>query len=167
MILKKQEQNNLVKAIYASSNICASTYNTQTKDLVIIFNNGGQYKYPNVSETDYTRFELADSQGVVFNSHIKKYDFEKLDKVDTATIIKEVNELKDADKQIKVNHYTKEMITKMQAVVAYYETTDSMDFFLISPHKPSLIETYFIDFIYRCINRSTAIDSLYKYKDAL
>ena len=138
MILKKQEQNNLVKAIYASSNICASTYNTQTKDLVIIFNNGGQYKYPNVSETDYTRFELADSQGVVFNSHIKKYDFEKLDKVDTATIIKEVNELKDADKQIKVNHYTKEMITKMQAVVAYYETTDSIDPALYTKLKSSM-----------------------------
>ncbi len=127
MILKKQQKDNLVKAIYASSNICASTYNTQTKDLVIIFNNGGQYKYPNVSETDYTRFEMADSQGVVFNSHIKKYDFEKLDKVDTAAIIKEVNELKDADKQIKVNHYTKEMIEKMRAVIGYYETTDSID----------------------------------------
>jgi hypothetical protein len=127
MILKKQTKDNLVKAIYASSNICASTYDTQTKDLVIIFNNGGQYKYPNVSETDYTRFEIADSQGAIFNSHIKKYDFQKLDKVDTAAIIKEVNELKDADKQIKVNHYTKEMIAKMQAVVAYYETTDSID----------------------------------------
>jgi hypothetical protein len=127
MILKKQQKDNLVKAIYASSNICASTYDTKTKDLVIIFNNGGQYKYPNVSETDYTRFEIADSQGVVFNSHIKKYDFQKLDKVDTAAIIKEVNELKDADKQIKVNHYAKEMIEKMRAVISYYESTDSID----------------------------------------
>jgi hypothetical protein len=127
MILKKQQKDNLVKAIYASSNICASTYDTKTKELVIIFNNGGQYKYPNVSETDYTRFEIADSQGVVFNSHIKKYDFQKLDKVDTAAIIKEVNELKDADKQFKVNHYTKEMIEKMRAVISYYETTDSVD----------------------------------------
>jgi hypothetical protein len=81
MILKKQTKDNLVKAIYASSNICASTYDTQTKDLVIIFNNGGQYKYPNVSETDYTRFEIADSQGAIFNSHIKKYDFQKFKQV--------------------------------------------------------------------------------------
>jgi hypothetical protein len=138
MILKKQTKDNLVKAIYASSNICASTYDTQTKDLVIIFNNGGQYKYPNVSETDYTRFEIADSQGAIFNSHIKKYDFQKLDKVDTAAIIKEVNELKDADKQIKVNHYTKEMIAKMQAVVAYYETTDSIDPALYTKLKSSM-----------------------------
>ena len=138
MILKKQQKDNLVKAIYASSNICASTYDTQTKDLVIIFNNGGQYKYPNVSETDYTRFEIADSQGVIFNSHIKKYDFQKLDKVDTVSIIKEVNELKDADKQIKVNHYTKEMITKMQAVITYYENSDSIDPALYTKMKSTM-----------------------------
>ena len=138
MILKKQQKDNLVKAIYASSNICASTYDTQTKDLVIIFNNGGQYKYPDVSETDYTRFEIADSQGVIFNSHIKKYDFQKLDKVDTASIIKEVNELKDADKQIKVNHYTKEMITKMQAVITYYENSDSIDPALYTKMKSTM-----------------------------
>jgi hypothetical protein len=140
MILKKQTKDNLVKAIYASSNICASTYDTQTKDLVIIFNNGGQYKYPNVSETDYTRFEIADSQGAIFNSHIKKYDFKKLDKVDTVAIIKEVNELKDDDKQIKVNHYTKEMIVKMQAVVAYYETTDSIDPALYTKLKSTMVD---------------------------
>ena len=138
MLLKKQENNNVTKAIYASSNVCASTYDRTTKNLTIIFNNGGQYRYSNVSETDYTRFELSDSQGGVLNSHIKKYDFEKLDKVDTAAIIKEVNELKDADKQIKVNHYTKEMITKMQAVVAYYETTDSIDPALYTKLKSSM-----------------------------
>jgi hypothetical protein len=84
MLLKKQEKDNVTKAIFSSSNICASTYDRTTKNLTIIFNKGAQYKYPNVSETDYTRFELADSQGVVFNSHIKKYDFEKLDNVDTS-----------------------------------------------------------------------------------
>jgi hypothetical protein len=75
MLLKKQENDNVTKAIYASSNVCASTYDRTTKNLTIIFNNGGQYRYTNVSETDYTRFELADSQGVIINSHIKKYAF--------------------------------------------------------------------------------------------
>jgi hypothetical protein len=55
MILKKQEKDNVVKAIYESSNICASTYNKQTKDLVIIFNNGGQYKYPNAVSYTHLR----------------------------------------------------------------------------------------------------------------
>ena len=144
MILKKQEKNNLVKAIYESSNICASTYNNQTKDLVIVFNNGGQYKYTNVSETDYTRFEIADSQGAIFNSHIKKYNFEKLDKIDVVSIIKEVNELKDADKQIKVNHYTKEMIEKMRAVIQYYETTNSIDPILHTKLKSSIDDYNFV-----------------------
>ena len=140
MLLKKQTKDNLVKAIYASSNICASTYDTQTKDLVIIFNNGGQYKYPNVSETDYTRFEIADSQGVIFNSHIKKYDFEKLDKVDTAAIITEVNELKDAEKKAKITHYTKSLVTAMDAVSVYFQSTDSIDPALYAKMKSAMDE---------------------------
>lgn len=93
MILKKQEKNEKVKAIYSSSNICASTYDKDTKSLVIIFNNGGQYLYEGVSLTDYTRFESADSQGIVMNSHIKKHPFTKLDKVDTTAILTEIADL--------------------------------------------------------------------------
>lgn len=94
MILKKQEKNEIMKAIYSSSNICASTYNKDSKSLVIIFNNGGQYLYEGVSLTDYTRFESADSQGKVLNSHIKNYPFSKLDKVDTTELLSEVSTLK-------------------------------------------------------------------------
>lgn len=141
MLLKKQEKDNVVKAIYASSNICASTYNKTSKDLTIIFNNGGQYKYPNVSETDYTRFELADSQGVVFNSHIKKYDFQKLDKVDPSAILLEVNELKDADKKAKVDHYTKVFINASEALNTYYQSTGTIDPTLYTKMK-SAIDDY-------------------------
>jgi hypothetical protein len=140
MLLKKQEKENVVKAIYASSNICASTYNKTTKDLTIIFNNGGQYKYPNVSETDYTRFELADSQGVVFNSHIKKYDFQKLDKIDPSAILTEVTELKDADKKNKIETVTKRMVANMNAVTIYYETTETIDQGLFSKLKSAMEE---------------------------
>jgi hypothetical protein len=127
MILKKQEKDNVVKAIYASSNICASTYNKTNKDLTIIFNNGGQYKYANVSETDYTRFELADSQGNVFNSHIKKHDFEKLDKVDAAQILNEVTSLKEAEQKTKVKHYEAKLIASLTAVGVYFDTTQTVD----------------------------------------
>ena len=75
MLLKTQEQDNKKKSIYASSNICASIYDKSTSALTILFNNGGQYVYEGVTNTDYTRFEMADSQGAVFNSHIKKYPF--------------------------------------------------------------------------------------------
>jgi hypothetical protein len=140
MLLKKQEQNDKIKAIYASSNICASIYEKTTKDLTIIFNNGGQYKYPNVSETDYTRFELADSQGVVFNSHIKKYDFEKLDKINPEKILKEITELKEMDKKVKQQAYTKRMIESMQDVVTFFNTTDTLDMSLYNKLKSSMGE---------------------------
>lgn len=97
MILKKQENENEVRGLYVSSNICASIYDKSSGDLTVLFNNGGQYKYPKVSLTDYTRFELAESQGVVFNSHIKKYPFQKMDKVDVSELLKEVSELKPKD----------------------------------------------------------------------
>lgn len=140
MLLKKQEINEIVKAIYSSSNICASTYDKTNNNLTIIFNNGGQYLYPNVSETDYFRFELADSQGVVFNSHIKKYDFEKLDKIDPSNILLEINELKAADKKIKINHKTRLMIDKMQALLIYFETTDTVDAAMYDKVKESMSE---------------------------
>ena len=83
MILKKQEKNGIIKAMYASSTICASIFNTENRDLTVIFNNGGQYKYSSVELTDYTRFETSDSNGTTFNTYIKKKytNFENLDKL--------------------------------------------------------------------------------------
>lgn len=140
MLLKKQENNNVTKAIYASSNVCASTYDRTTKNLTIIFNNGGQYSYSNVSETDYTRFELADSQGVVLNSHIKKYAFEKLDKVDPSAILLEVTELKDADKKVKIELAIKKMITAIDAVSVYFQSSSSVDPALYTKMKSAMDE---------------------------
>jgi hypothetical protein len=140
MLLKKQEKDNVTKAIYASSNICASTYDRTSKNLTIIFNNGGQYKYPNVSETDYTRFEIADSQGVVFNSHIKKYDFEKLDKIDATSILTEVTELKEVEDKIKIESVTKFMMTAINAVIVYHEATQTVDPALYTKMKSAMDE---------------------------
>lgn len=127
MILKKQEKENKTKAIYSSSNICASTYEKDTQNLTIIFNNGGQYVYENVSPTDYTRFELADSQGAVFNTHIKKHSFKKLDKIDPSEILTEVNNYKDSEDKIILNHATKTMVDAMRAFITYYDTTNNVE----------------------------------------
>lgn len=140
MLLKKQEKNNLVEVTYASSTICTSTYDKTTKDLIVVFKTGGQYKYKNVSETDYTRFELADSQGGVLNTHIKKYPFEKLDKVDTTSILKEITDLKDSERKAKLDYQKKLMVDKMQAIVTYYETTSDVDSSLYSKLKSSMEE---------------------------
>jgi hypothetical protein len=121
MILKKQEKNGKIKAMYSSSNICASIYDTTTNELTLIFNNGGQYKYDGVPNTDYMRFEIADSQGSVMNTHIKKYPFTKLDKVDTTEILKEVAELsKDMEPEVTPEMATKQMLGSMTEILDKY-----------------------------------------------
>ena len=140
MILKKQEKENKVKAIYSSSNICASTYDKQTQSLTIIFNNGGQYDYEGVSGTDYARFELADSQGAVFNTHIKKYSFSKLDKVDVKDILVEVDSIKNAEDKIKIDHAIKTMVDKMKDVAQYYDTTGDVETGLLTKLREAIVE---------------------------
>lgn len=97
MILKRVEAGNLIKAIYDSSNVVASTYDNSNNEMTIIFKSGKQYKYIGVSKADYFRFEIGESQGKVFNTHIKKYTFEQLGDVDTVKIITEVDKLKNAE----------------------------------------------------------------------
>jgi hypothetical protein len=121
MILKRQEKEGKIKAIYSSSNICASVYNTITNELTIIFNHGGQYKYTDVAKTDYMRFETADSQGSVLNTNIKKYTSSKLDNVDTTEILKEVAELKDeTEVEVSPDVATKEMLQSMSDIISNY-----------------------------------------------
>ena len=132
MILKRVEKDNKIKAMYASSTICATVFDTQTKDLTVIFNNGGQYKYPNVSLTDYTRVEISESTGTDFNTYIKKKytNFEKLDKISDAKlveILKDVEEMKAADDKLQLTQTTKKMLDSMLRLVAGYVATDKVD----------------------------------------
>lgn len=132
MILKRVEKDNKIKSMYASSTICATIFDTQTKDLTVIFNNGGQYKYPDVALTDYTRVELSESTGADFNTYIKKKytTFEKLDKLsDTAlsAILKDVEEMKSADDKIQLESKTKTMLDSMLRLAAAYVATDKVN----------------------------------------
>jgi hypothetical protein len=120
MILKRQEKNGKVKAIYSSSNICASVYNTIDNDLTIIFNHGGQYRYDNVSKTDYMRFETADSQGSVLNTHIKKYTTTKMDAVDTSEILTEVSDLLVKEPEVTSDVATKQILQSMTDIISNY-----------------------------------------------
>ena len=138
MLLKTQEKDNKTKSIYASSNICASVYDKTTSALTIFFNNGGQYLYEGVSNTDYTRFEMADSQGAVFNSHIKKYPFQKLDKVDVKDILVEVNQIKGAEDKAKIDYAIKVIVDQMKAVITNYDTTSDVESGLLSKAKDAI-----------------------------
>jgi len=138
MLLKKQEQDNKTKSIYASSNICASIYDKDNSLLTIIFNNGGQYIYEGVTKGDYLRFEMADSQGAVFNSHLKKYPFKKLDKIDVKDILVEVTQIQGAEDKAKIDYAVKIMVDQMKAVITYYDTTSDVESGLLTKAKDAI-----------------------------
>ena len=140
MLLKKQETDNKTKSIYESSNICASTYDKSNSSLTIIFNNGGQYIYEGVTSSDYLRFEVADSQGAVFNSHLKKYPFQKLDKVDVKDILLEIDSIKNIEDKIKINHTIGFMVDKMRSVCKYYESTGELEIGLLTKVREAIAE---------------------------
>jgi hypothetical protein len=118
--------------MYASSTICASTYDKKTKDLTVIFNNGGRYKYPNVSLTDYTRVETAESNGTSFNTYIKKNytNFEKLDSLDdakTKAILAEIKELTPEEEKVNVAVVEIEMLESMGNLLTDYIKSGSIN----------------------------------------
>ena len=133
MILKRQEKNGKIKAMYSSATVCASVFDTTTRDLIVIFNNGGQYKYPSIELTDYTRFETAESNGSTFNTYIKKKytNFEKMDKLDDETIkavLKEIEELKGAEDKASLDAATKAMMETMALTLASFVSTGKVDY---------------------------------------
>jgi hypothetical protein len=62
-----------------SSNIKRTEYDTETKKLVVEFNNGFKYEYDEVPHQTYTKFRMAESQGKYFVTDISKvYKYKKL-----------------------------------------------------------------------------------------
>jgi len=115
MLLKKSEKDGVTTALYESSNILASKWNG--KDLTIIFKRGASYTYKDVSKTDYTRFEMADSQGAVLNAKIKTYSFAQNDNVNEIALINEINQAKDDEK----NKFEEGLINYMELMVTAYK----------------------------------------------
>lgn len=114
MILKRIEKDNQIKALYDSTNVLGSVYNTESSDLDLIFKSGQKYRYKGVSKADYMRLEIAESQGQVFNTHIKKYVFEKLERVDPTKILVEVDDLKAKEAKALYDSTKTELINKMK-----------------------------------------------------
>jgi hypothetical protein len=62
-----------------SSNIKKTEFDTESKLLVVEFNNGVKYEYSEVPHQVYTKFRLSESQGKFFSSEIaKKYKYKKV-----------------------------------------------------------------------------------------
>jgi len=78
-IIKEEIDGTKIKNIIKSSNIKSTEYDTESKDLVVEFNNGAKYKYDNVAHQVYTKFRLAESQGKFFTTDIaKQYSYKKV-----------------------------------------------------------------------------------------
>lgn len=62
-----------------SSNIKSAEYDTESKKLIVEFNNGFKYEYDEVPHQTYTKFRMAESQGKFFTTDIsKKFKYKKL-----------------------------------------------------------------------------------------
>lgn len=55
-----------------SSNIKRTEFDTESKELIVEFNNGLKYSYENVPHQIYTQFRMSESQGKFFNTKIAK-----------------------------------------------------------------------------------------------
>ena len=78
-IIKEEINGTKIKNEIKSSNIKSTEYDTESKELVVEFNNGLKYKYDGVPHQIFTRFRMAESQGKFFTTDIsKKYKYKKL-----------------------------------------------------------------------------------------
>lgn len=78
-IIKETIQGTKIINEIKSSNIKLSEYDTETKKLVVQFNNGLKYEYSDVPHQVYTKFRMSESQGKFFTTDIaKKYNYKKL-----------------------------------------------------------------------------------------
>ena len=124
MLVKRNENGNIVEALYNSSHILASSYDKGTQLLTVTFARGASYTYTGVRLTDYTRFELAESQGKVLNSHIKpNYTYKQNADVDTTELARQIHEFEKKE----MSRDEKNLITTMKAFLAAHEGKDSID----------------------------------------
>ena len=78
-ILKEQILGTKIINEIKSSNIKKTEYDTETKKLVVEFNNGFKYEYDDVPHQIYTKFRMSESQGKFFTTDISKaYKYKKL-----------------------------------------------------------------------------------------
>jgi hypothetical protein len=140
MIIKRVEQHNIIKVLYESSNVLASNYDKVLKDLVLTFNNGSQYKYQNVTASDYVRFETAEKQGSEFHKIIKpKYEGLSVGKVEVEDIKNEIISIVDND----IKALEKEFIGMLENIVTIYKNKTVIELYdleVISKYVSSLSE---------------------------
>lgn len=78
-IISEKIEGTKIDVTIQSSNIKTASYNTETEDLTITFNNGSIYVYNKIPWNTFTKFRMAESQGKYFNENIaRSYKFTKV-----------------------------------------------------------------------------------------
>jgi hypothetical protein len=78
-ITKEQYDGSKIINEISSSNLKKTEYDTETKKLVVEFNNSLKYEYEDVPHNLYTKFRLSESQGKFFSTEIaKKFKYKKV-----------------------------------------------------------------------------------------
>jgi hypothetical protein len=78
-ILKEQIVGTKIINEIQSSNIRKTEFDTESKKLIVEFNNGIVYQYEDVPHQIYTQFRTSESQGKFFSSKIaKNYKYKKM-----------------------------------------------------------------------------------------
>jgi aspartokinase-like uncharacterized kinase len=78
-ILREEIRGTKIINEIQSSNIRKTEFDSESKELIVEFNNGLRYLYENVPHQLYTQFRMSESQGKFFNSKIaKSYQYRKL-----------------------------------------------------------------------------------------
>ena len=78
-IISEKIEGKIINVTIGSTNIKSASYDTETHDLTITFNNGGIYVYNNVPWEMFTKFRMSESQGKFFNVNIaKNYKYTKV-----------------------------------------------------------------------------------------
>lgn len=94
LLQSSQDQEGKISSLYDSSNVLASKYDPMTRKFVIIFNNGGQYLYEDVTKKTFDEFQNAKSQGNAVHSIIKRHHVKKLGVVNIDSIVEDIGRLK-------------------------------------------------------------------------
>ena len=78
-ILKEEIKGTKILNEIKSSNIKKTEYDTETKKLIVEFNNGLKYEYEDVPHQTYTKFRMSESLGKFFTTDISKaYKYKKI-----------------------------------------------------------------------------------------
>jgi hypothetical protein len=79
-ITKEEIKGTKIICEIKSSNLKKATYDTETHDLIIEFNNGLLYEYQKVPHEVFVAMRRSESQGSFFSKNIgKKFNYKKLE----------------------------------------------------------------------------------------